>query len=293
MARRPVRCRDSVRPAHRLRPDERSRLRGPGRRAARLRRPAPRRLHRRPLRGPDRPGDGLLRGGGLDLVRLDRADQPQPAGRDARSCGVGRQPGDRLAVRSGDRRSDRPGARPIWHRDPRRRPRGPLRPDHHPCRLERRGRAGTTGARTPAKRRRLARRARLHAEPGRSGRRFERTGGAAGHQCAALRRCRSRLAAAERLGRDDAAVHRSLHVPVAAPARLPAGASGVHGRHHRLPRLCRELRAHGRADRRRVVVHQRDARDRDPQGEREPADGARGGRSSGSATATASTPRPA
>ncbi len=32
-------------------------------------RPAPRRLHRRPLRRPDRPGDGLLGGGGVDLVR--------------------------------------------------------------------------------------------------------------------------------------------------------------------------------------------------------------------------------
>ena len=54
---------------------------------------------------------------------------------------------------------------------------------------------------------------------------------------------------------------------------LPALFSGA----HELPHLCRQLRADGRADRRRLVVHQRDVRDRHPQGERGPADRARRG----------------
>ena len=142
-------------------------------------------------------------------------------------------------------------------------------------RLARRPRRPVPHPRAAEERRRLARRARVDAEPGRSGRRLARAVRAARHQRPALRRHRPGLAPAERLGRGDADVHRGLQLPVAAPARLPAGASGVHGGHHELPRLRGELRAHHRADRRRLVVHQRDDRDRGAQGQRHPPDRAR------------------
>ena len=140
MAHRTLRRRDPLRPAHRPRPDERPRVRRQARAPAGLDRPAPRYLHRPPLRRADRPRDGLLRSGGVDLVRLGGADRPQPARRAARPGGGGREPDDRVVLRPGDRRPDRPGAGRVRHRDSRRPARGALRPDRHPLRLERRSR---------------------------------------------------------------------------------------------------------------------------------------------------------
>ena len=237
LARRPLRRRDPLRPAHRPRPDERPRLRRQGHPAARLHRPAPRHLHRPPLRRPDRPRHGLLRRRGVHLVRLGGAGQPQPADRIARPGRRRRESAPRIAPRPGDRRPHRPRAGRLRHRAPRRRPRGALRAARHPLRLAGRPRRPAPHPRAAEERRRLARRARLDAEPGRARRRLARPVRPARHQQPALRRHRPRLAPAERLGRDDADVHRGLQLPVAAPARLPAGAPGVHGRQHDLPRL--------------------------------------------------------
>ena len=245
LADRPLRRRDPRRRAHRLRPDERSWRRRPRHPIARLDRPAARHLHRPPLWRADRPGNGLLGRGGVDRLRLGGPDRAQPAGRFSRPGRRHGEPDAGAGPRPRGRRADRPGAGGLWHRHSRGRPRGTLHSHGDLPRVASRPRRPAPHAGAAAQRRRLARRTRLDARSGRSGRSLLRAGGAADHQCAALRRHRSRLGAAERLGRGDADGDRGLDLPVAATSRLCSGAACVLLGRDGLSRLCRELRADG------------------------------------------------